>query len=381
MTKLFYSGLAGLALFEVLKVYLIMPLPGSQRFESLDAAYFLHTHRWFFRIPLMFMIAAGSVSAFHAGRRRWPVAAALATIAVVWVFNFQMTAESMFKQPRTLALKHKVENQLDEKATVIGVAHNGDAKAYPIRFLVYHHQVRDTIGGKPVMVTYCSVCRTGRVFEPIVNGHLERFRLVGMDHFNAMFEDSSTRSWWQQSTGEAVAGPLKGATLPEMESVQVSISKWFELHPNGLVMQADEASKDDYDVEGKFERGESKGKLTRTDRSSWDYKSWVAGVTIGTASKAYDWNRLKAERVINDRVGNTPIVLALAGDEQSFAVFERPVETEAFSISDDILSAGGKSYDFAGHDLMTPSQHLKRVTAYQEFWHSWRTFHPDTGTY
>ena len=65
----------------------------------------------------------------------------------------------------------------------------------------------------------------------------------------------------------------------------------------------------------------------------------------------------------------------------SFAVFERPVETEAFSISDDILSAGGKSYDFAGHDLMTPSQHLKRVTAYQEFWHSWRTFHPDTVTY
>ena len=100
------------------------------------------------------------------------------------------------------------------------------------------------------MVTYCSVCRTGRVFEPIVNGHLERFRLVGMDHFNAMFEDSSTRSWWQQSTGEAVAGPLKGATLPEVESVQVSVSKWFELHPNGLVMQTDGASKDDYDVEG-----------------------------------------------------------------------------------------------------------------------------------
>ena len=142
MTKLFYSGLAGLALFEVLKVYFIMPLPGSQRFESLDAAYFLHTHQWFFRIPLLLMIAAGSVSAFHARLKRWPVAASLAAIIVVWIFNFQMTAESMFKQPRTLALKRKVENQLDEKATVIGVAHNGEAKAYPIRFLVYHHQVQ-----------------------------------------------------------------------------------------------------------------------------------------------------------------------------------------------------------------------------------------------
>jgi hypothetical protein len=117
MRKLFYSGLAGLALFEVLKVYLIMPLPGSQRFESLDTAYFLHTHRWFFRIPLLLMIAAGGVSAFHAERKRWPVAAALATIAVAWVFNFQMTAERMFKQPRTLAFKRKAENQLDENAT------------------------------------------------------------------------------------------------------------------------------------------------------------------------------------------------------------------------------------------------------------------------
>jgi len=381
MTKLFYSGLAGLALFEVLKVYLIMPLPGSQRYESLDAAYFLHTHRWFFRIPLLLMIAAGSASAFHARLKRWPLAAALGTIAIVWIFNFQMTAESIFKQPRTLAFEGKAENKLHEGATVIGVAHNGEAKAYPIRFLVYHHQVRDTIAGKPVMVTYCSVCRTGRVFEPIVNGHPEKFRLVGMDHFNAMFEDSSTRSWWQQSTGEAVAGKLKGATLPEVECVQVSVSKWFELHPNGLVMQTDEASKDDYDAEGKFERGESKGKLTRTDRSSWNDKSWVVGVTIGAASKAYDWNRLKTERVINDRVGDTPIVLVLAVDEQSFAVFERPVETETFSISDDILSAGGKSYDFAGRDLTAPSQHLKRVTAYQEFWHSWRTFHPDTQKY
>ena len=381
MTRLFYSALAGLALFEVLKVYFIMPLPGSQRFESLDVAYFLHAHRWFFRIPLLLMIAAGSVSAFHAGRKRWPVAAALATIAVVWMFNFQMTAERMFKQPRSLAFQRKAESKLDENATVIGVAHNGEAKAYPVRFLVYHHQVRDTIGGKPVLVTYCSVCRTGRVFEPIVTGHPEEFRLVGMDHFNAMFEDATTGSWWQQSTGEAVTGPLKGATLPEVESVQISVGKWFELHPKGLVMQTDEASKEDYDREGKFERGESKGKLTRTDRSSWNDKSWVVGVTIGVASKAYDWNRLKAERVINDRVGSMPIVLALAADEQSFAAFERPLETETFSIRDDILSAGGKSYDLAGRDLTAPSQQLKRVAAYQEFWHSWRTFHPDTDKY
>ena len=99
---------------------------------------------------------------------------------------------------------------------VIGVVNNGEAKAYPIRFLGYHHQVQDTVGGKPVIVTYCTVCRTGRVFEPMVNGKPEKFRLVGMDHFNAMFEDATTKSWWRQVNGEAITGKLKGQQLPEV---------------------------------------------------------------------------------------------------------------------------------------------------------------------
>ena len=80
-------------------------------------------------------------------------------------------------------------------------------------FIGYHHQVRDRVGGTDVLVTYCTVCRSGRVFSPLVDGTLERFRLVGMDRFNAMFEDESTGSWWRQATGAAVAGPRKGIQL------------------------------------------------------------------------------------------------------------------------------------------------------------------------
>ena len=50
----------------------------------------------------------------------------------------------------------------------------------------------------------------------MVDGHPEQFRLVGMDHFNAMFEDSSTKSWWRQVNGEAVIGPNKGKQLREL---------------------------------------------------------------------------------------------------------------------------------------------------------------------
>ena len=212
---------------------------------------------------------------------------------IIYTFNFEMLADKMFKQPEKVTFKTQAENVLKDSSIVLGVEYNGEAKAYPMRFITYHHQVQDTIGGKPMIITYCSVCRTGRVFEPIVNNKYEKFRLVGMDHFNAMFEDATTKSWWRQVNGEAVVGPLKGEHLPEVESIQLSLKKWFELYPNGVVMQLDEASRDSYDSLGRFERGKSKGKFTWTDSLSWKDKSWVVGIQINNESKAYDWNQLK----------------------------------------------------------------------------------------
>lgn len=381
MKKLFYSGLLGLVLFEVLKVYFIMPMPGSQRHDTVDLAYALHGYRWLIRLACIAAIAGGVREAFLVRWRwRWVPILLLGVGGVVtWLFNFKMTADSMFKEPRTLVFQDRTGNQLGEDTLIVGVTHNGVAKAWPIRFLVYHHQVQDTVGGKRVLVTYCSVCRTGRVFEPVVNGQPETFRLVGMDHFNAMFEDARTGSWWRQANGEAITGPLKGAKLPEVASVQMTLKQWFDLQPDGRVMQADPAFLGSYDTQGRFERGESKGSLTRTDRSSWQEKSWVVGLQVGRASKAYDWNRLKQERIINDEVGGTPIVLVLAADGQGFAAFERP--GGLFTVEGEVLVADGRRYDFLGRDTADPAKRLKPVQAHQEFWHSWRTFHPDTGQY
>ncbi|MEJ1973395.1 MAG: DUF3179 domain-containing (seleno)protein [Lacunisphaera sp.] len=96
-----------------------------------------------------------------------------------------------------------------------------------------------------------------------------------------------------------------------------------------------------------------------------------------SASKAYDWNRLKKERVINDQVGGQAVVLALAKDEKSFVAFERPAGA-MFALDGDVLVAGGQRYDFSGRELAAAGQRLRAVAASQEFWHSWRTFHPAT---
>jgi hypothetical protein len=375
---LFFTGISILILFEVANVYFIMPMPGSQNMRSIDLAYFLYTHRWVVRSGCGILILAGIAPAIKSDNKLYAAIPLLLLAVVIWLFNFKMNADSMFKQPETLILKGQKDNIVGENSLAICIQHNGQSKGYPVRFIQYHHQVRDTVGGLPVMITYCNVCRTGRVYLPVVNGHPEKFRLVGMDHYNAMFEDQTTKSWWRQSTGEAVTGPMKDAALEEAESMQLTVGKLFELDPEALVMQPDKSFISEYDTLGKFELGKSKSKLTRTDTLSWQNKSWILGITAGHSSKAYDWKKFKQDGIINDTIGRLPVVIILSGDGQSFSAFERPTDSLSFSSRNDTLLAGGEKYDISGKCLTSPGKQLKKIKTYQEFWHSWKYFHPET---
>jgi len=376
MKKIFYFGLIGLLLFEVANVYFIMPMPGSQKMNSISIAYFLYQWRWLFRGLFVLLLLIGLFKA--SWKRKWTVAIPLIIVgAVIYMANFVMAADHMFYQPKKVLMVNAAANKVDTNRLVIGIVNNGEAKAYPIRFLGYHHQVQDTIGGMPIMVTYCTVCRTGRVYQPLVNGKPEQFRLVGMDHFNAMFEDATTKSWWRQVTGEAITGKLKGQQLPEFFSTQTSLSEWLRLNPNSLIMQPDPAFEKEYDSTLKYESGKSKSKLTGTDSLSWNDKSWVIGVKVGKEKKAYDWNRLKTERIIADNIGETPIILVLAGDDKSFFAFERPDYKNAFFLHHDTLVYRQKLFAINGKGIDT-AYSLKPLPAYQEFWHSWKTFNPGT---
>jgi len=376
MKKYFWSGLIGLLLFEIANVYFIMPMPGSQQMNSIDLAYFLYKWRWIFRGLFAAMIFLGLFKSQWKGK--WLLFFPIAIVAIIiYMANFKMAADAMFKQPKQLLLVNVASNKVDSNRLVLGVSINGESKAYPIRFLGYHHHIQDTVGGKPIMVTYCTVCRTGRVFEPIVNGKKEKFRLVGMDHFNAMLEDATTKSWWRQVTGEAIAGKLKGQQLPEVFSSQASLAEWLQLNPNSLIMQEDPAFTNSYDTTVKYESGASRSKLTGTDSLSWKDKSWVIGVKAGKESKAYDWNQLKKDRLIQDKIGVTPVLLVLSKDDKSFFAFERPDGSGNFSMSNDIIFLNNKQYRIDGKGIDT-SFSLKPLPASQEFWHSWRTFNPGT---
>ncbi|MDP1859125.1 MAG: DUF3179 domain-containing (seleno)protein [Gemmatimonadaceae bacterium] len=380
MKKLFAVGVVGLIVFEIANVYFIMPMPGSQRMRSLDVAYALYEWRWPVRVVCGVLIAVSALPAWRAaGRRKWLIPAAIAVVGIVtYLFNFRLSADQMFREPTTLAMAPAARNKVASDRLVVGIEINGDARAYPLQFIGYHHQVRDTVGGQEVLVSYCTVCRTGRVFTPVVEGQVERFRLVGMDQFNAMFEDETTGSWWRQANGEAVAGSRKGTTLPEIPSVQVTLKRWLSLHPASLVMQGDATFADDYAKDYAYERGTSRKQLTGTDTLSWRDKSWVVGISLNEKSKAYDWNRLRRERSVNDEVGGVPIVLVLASDNESFFAFQRPDAATRFALRGDSLVSTAGAYDLGGHG---PTGRLTPLVASQEFWHSWRGFQPGTERY
>lgn len=380
MRKLFYVGVALLVLFEVANVYFIMPMPGSQRMASVEFAYRLYGWRWVFRVICGVMIVAGLLPAFRAPGWRRAVAPVvlIAGALIVYATNFVMAAEQMFIAPARVNMQPASSNTVDNRRLVVGVEIDGEARAYPIQFIGYHHQVRDSVAGKPVLVSYCTVCRTGRVFNPVVDGKAEAFRLVGMDHFNAMFEDASTGSWWRQASGEAIVGPSKGKVLEEFPSQQVTLAQWLALHPASLIMQPDSALASKYTASFDYETGASTSTLTGTDTTSWGEKSWVVGITLDGVSKAFDWNRLRRERVVNDFVGVSPVVVAIAQDGVSYFAFMRPDSATRFTLRNDSLVAGASAYALTGRgdgDALTP------VKASQEFWHSWRTFQPATTRY
>ena len=65
--------------------------------------------------------------------------------------------------------------------------------------------------------------------------------------------------------------------------------------------------------------------LEKRDSASWQFKSWVIGVQKDGHAKAYDWNELVKQQVINDTFQNTALVLVSENDNRSFHVWNRQV--------------------------------------------------------
>ncbi|MHA1537365.1 MAG: DUF3179 domain-containing protein [Alphaproteobacteria bacterium] len=116
--------------------------------------------------------------------------------------------------PKFVSPAEAARGGLVDREPVITVAIEGDVRAYPLRILIWHEIVNDTVGGVPVAVTFCPLCNSALVFERRLDGRLLEFGTTGkLRNSDLVMYDRQTESWWQQFLGEAIVGELTGKRL------------------------------------------------------------------------------------------------------------------------------------------------------------------------
>ncbi len=126
---------------------------------------------------------------------------------------------------------------LGPQEPVISVSVNGDTRAYPLRILMWHEIVNDTVGGVPVAVTYCPLCNSAVVFDRRLGSRVLDFGTTGkLRRSDLVMYDRQTESWWQQFLGEAIIGELMGARLDMLPSRVESWERFLARAPGAKVL-------------------------------------------------------------------------------------------------------------------------------------------------
>ena len=128
-------------------------------------------------------------------------------------------------------------NGLAATEPVVSIAIGGVARAYPLRVLIWHEIVNDTVGGVPVAVTYCPLCNSAIVFDRRLDGRVLEFGTTGnLRNSDLVMYDRQTESWWQQFLGEAIIGELTGKRLAMLPARVEAFQQFAKRAPGGRVL-------------------------------------------------------------------------------------------------------------------------------------------------
>ncbi len=270
------------------------------------------------------------------------------------------------------------------------------------------------IWGKPVMLAYCTLCGAGVLYdvdiadlaytdlngESIVLGDTAlEFGSSGLlMRSNKLMYDRNTDTIWNAITGEPAFGPLatSGIVLDVLPVVVTDWASWLEAHPDTSVLSLDTgflrnytngAAYSDY-----FNSAELMFPSWQQDTALIQNKEMVFALRLQGEAKAYPLAAIIPERIINDRVGQTDVVIiAEASPERDF--FEpggaavRAYESGGlvFSPGDDsltLLSDDGRNWQVTEEALIAADgERLKRIGGHLAFWFGWFGFYPDTLVY
>jgi hypothetical protein len=285
---------------------------------------------------------------------------------------------------------------LESDDILLGVASGTVAKAYPAGDLTQHGAVADRVPDGPISVTWCGVCNTGLVFRAAVNGRTLHFQYDRMVGANEVQKDLETGSSWQQASGYAIDGPLKGTRLTLYPAVRTTWAEWRRRYPHTLVLKPlpgyaalmpsrSRRIKDITRVAPDGAPGGPNRALALDPRLP--PRETVAGLEIGRETIAYPFSQLRIARVVNDRVGELPIVIVHQPSSDTTTAFDarvkgrlltfQPANEDASALTDRETRS---SWDAYGLCLDGPSKgtQLKPLMLVPQFWFAWSQFRPGT---
>jgi hypothetical protein len=282
---------------------------------------------------------------------------------------------------------------LQDDDILLGVQSGTVAKAYPAADLAQHGAVSDTVPDGAISVTWCGVCNTGVVFRARVNGRTLHFQYDRMVGANEVQKDLETGSSWQQATGEAIDGPLKGTRLTLYPVVRTTWAEWRRRYPHTMVLKPlpgygermPDRSRRIKDVTRAGPEGAPRGAFTLDARLP--ARETVAGLDVGREAVAYPFSTLRAARVVNDRVGGLPIVIVHQPSSDTTTAFDARAKGKVLrfqAANDDASSVidleTGSTWNAYGLCLDGPLKdtQLKQVILVPQFWFAWSQFHQGT---
>lgn len=201
-----------------------------------------------------------------------------------------------------------------------------------------------------------------------IDGKAYTFGNAGALFMNAMtWYDHKTQSIWSQPWGRAIIGPLKGVALNLLPSQVTTWASWKNEHPETLAMIND------------LER-------LGTRRRQGFSPNFVIGLILAGHAKAYYYEDAAAVGVINDMLGDVPIVVWASGDNFHSYVRQAGERRLTFRAEDDTLvdEETGSTWDVArglATDGRLKGQALQPVPGSTAYDWAWRDFYPGSEFY
>jgi hypothetical protein len=215
-----------------------------------------------------------------------------------------------------------------------------------------------------------------------VDGKVLTFHLAGINNQNFLMRDEETGSYWQQITGQAIAGPLRGRALPFVHSDELSFRVWSAEQPQGQVLApvakyASDYEEKDWDV--KMDKARS---ILQFPNSGLPMREQVFGIFNQSASRAFPVKRVLADKLVLDHVGAEAVVLVVGPDNLSVRAFRNTTPPRDFYAFPGFFqdTQTGTKWNFQGCPL-SGGACLEPVAMVKDYWFDWKNYHPATTIY